>query len=197
MVQNKKSEKGIFKYRKIIMLVLILIAVIICISATYITTYEANVVTREDVITKQVTSTYKSSEEFLSNFEKFEIKLTQAIDPYKDNAGTEVLGSYKFKVENKTNESSRIRETVDLKVTAGLGANWIGFKSQTAANNSVDVNSSTATLTIKNIDTIFPTVGPLWFVNVDAPTLYVLVEWSEIDGSQFHTYLEFSEAEYK
>ena len=67
------------------MLLLVVLAVVICVFATYITEYNQNEVSREDVLTAEVTSSYESNEELLENFKEFKIYLSKDVEPYKDN----------------------------------------------------------------------------------------------------------------
>lgn len=176
------------KYKKIIMLALVLVSIIICVFATYISEYNLNKVSREDVLTMEMTKNYKSSEEFLENFSVFNIYLSENIAPYKDGE-TLVAGKQVFTVNTVASATSQVKG--DLKITIGLGANWIKFISKTGSNEKVEVGSNDEKITINNIETTFPAKGDLWFVTVDAPTLYVLVEWSEKNNSQYYTYLEY------
>ncbi len=176
---------SLLKYKKIIMLALVLIAIVICVFATYITEYNINKVSREDVLTTEVTSAYEESNVFLNNFSDFKIYLSQEIVPYKDNDEL-VYGKKVFTVITVASEDSEIKT---VKFTIGLGANWIKYISNTATK-TVTIGKNTD-ITISNIDTVFPTNGKLWFVNVTHPTLYVLVEWSDYAGSKHHTYLEY------
>ena len=61
--------KFISKYKKIIFIGLILVSVIICICATYITEYNKTKVNPEELLTS--TYEYKDSSEFLNNFNSF------------------------------------------------------------------------------------------------------------------------------
>jgi hypothetical protein len=177
----------LLKYKKLIMLLLVVLAVVICVFATYITEYNLNKVSREDVLTTEVTSSYESNEELLENFKEFKIYLSKDVEPYKDN-GEMVYGKKEFTIITEAKEDSEIKGTI--KVTIGLGANWIKYISKTATK-SVTVGKET-TLTISDIDTSFPANGYLLFVQVDSPVLYVLVEWSDYAGSRHHTYLEYN-----
>ena len=181
---NKKFS--LLKYKKIIMLSLILIAVIICLCATYITEYNLNKVSREDVLTTEVTSAYETNEDFLSNFSEFTIYMSQDIKPYKDNDEL-VYGKKVFTILTQASDNSEIKGTI--KVTIGLGADWIKYISSTASK-TVTIGKN-AEVTISSIDKSFPENGKLPLVSVEAPTLYVLVEWSDYAGSRHHTYFEY------
>lgn len=183
---DTKIKTSILKYKKIIMLALVLIAVVICICATYITEYNLNKVSREEVLTTEVTSQYKSSEEFLKNFAKFQLYLSQDVKPYTDEDKI-VYGKKVFTTLMVANEDAEVKGTV--KLTIGLGANWIKYISKTE-NKAVTLGKATD-ITIEGIDLIFPTEGKLWFVKVEQPTLYVLAEWSDYSGTKYHTYLEY------
>lgn len=180
------KKLSLFKYKKLIMLTLIVVAVVICVFATYITEYNINKVSREEVLTTEVTSTYKDKDEFLSNFSEFKIYLSQDIEPYTDN-GVMTYGKKVFTIKTTANENSQVKGTV--KITLGLGADWIKYISKTVTK-TVTVGKQ-VDATIVDIDKTFPTDGKLWFVTVDHPTLYVLAEWSDYSGTKYHTYLEY------
>ena len=73
-----KEKFDILKYKKIIMLALILVSITILITATYITTYNNNIITREDVITTNMSGKIQKDfeKDFLSNFEEFSIYMS-------------------------------------------------------------------------------------------------------------------------
>ena len=181
---------SITKYKKIIMLVLIVVAAIICVAATYITEYNVNEVTREDVFpTDETMKGYTSKEDFLANFTEFEIVLTKVVDPYD-----ETLGKHTFTVNTTAAETSKIKG--NLSVSIALGANWVKYISKTGTSN-VEIGKENETVEISSIDQTFPLKGDLLFVSNIEPTVYVLVEWSEKDNSQHYTYLEFDYSECK
>ena len=174
---------SITKYKKIIMLTLVVIAVIICVAATYITEYNLNEVTREDIFpTDETKKGYTTEEDFLANFSEFEIILDKVVDPYD-----EVLGKHTFVVKTTATETSKIKG--DLSVTMALGANWVKYISSTG-HGTVEIGEEKETVVIGSIDTTFPLKGDLLFVSNIEPTVYVLIEWSEKDNSQHYTYLE-------
>ena len=180
---------SITKYKKIIMLILILVAVIICTAATYITEYNVNKVSREDVFTTEMTKTFKSFNEFKEgNFSKFEITLEKVVEPY-DNT----LGSHTFLIETTATETSQVKKTI--KVSLALGADWVKYISDVDYKN-ITVGDINQKITIDNIDTKFPIKGNLLFLPEIQPTLYVMIEWSEKDNSQYYTYLELSYEDY-
>ena len=185
----------ILAYKKIIMIVLIAISLAIIVTATYVTTYNANEVTREEVLTNTPTGEYRSNEEFYANFDTFEITIDDnkgLVKPYTDSNGNLVSGYFKFKVTSSLAEDSKIKNSV--KVTGGLGANWINYISKTGST-SFTPGSTSATFKIDGIDKTFPASGSLLFVTVDYPTLYVLVEWQEL-SSYYYTYLQFTPDQY-
>lgn len=172
------------KYKKIIMLALILVATIICVSATYITEYNLNKVIREDIFpTEEGKTGFRTEEEFLANFTEFEIVLDKIIEPYD-----EISGKHTFLVKTTAAETSNIKG--EIKVTMALGANWIKYISDTGSS-SIEIGKENETVEIRNIDTKFPAKGDLLFVSNIEPTVYVMVEWSEKDNSKHFTYLEF------
>ena len=178
------------KYKKIIMLVLVLVATIICISATYITEYNLNKVTREDVFpTNEEKTGFRTEEEFLANFTEFKITLDKVIDPYD-----ETLGKHTFIVEATETETSKIKG--DLTVSIALGANWIKYISNTG-KSSIEIGEENEKVEISNIDVKFPAKGDLLFVSNIEPTVYVMIEWSEKDNSKHYTYLEFDYSDCK
>ena len=178
------QKLSITKYKKIIMLALIVIATIICITATYITEYNLNEVTREDVFpTDETSKGYTSEEDFRANFSEFDIILDKIVDPYENE-----LGKHTFVVKTTAAETSKIKG--DLEVTIVLGANWVKYQSDEGHNSSVEIGAENETVTIGNIDKTFPLKGDLLFVTNIEPTVYVLIEWSEKDNSHHYTYLE-------
>ena len=89
------------------MLALVLISIVIIITATYVTTYNNNKITREDVLTADMSSkTQKDFEEdFLSNFDEFKIYLSSEVEViYKDDKVLE-YGTRKFTVKNNVKEN--------------------------------------------------------------------------------------------
>ena len=190
---KKTTEKvSIFKYKKIIMLVLILVAIAIIIPAIYITEYNINKVTREDVLTQDMSSKdFKSSDEFLSNFEEFVIYLSNETEAKFDNGKLFEEGSREFTVDAKEKTDSKITSEY-IKVTIGMGANWVKYISATATGN---VRSAKHTIELNNLKENFPLQGNLLFLPKIEPTLYVLVEWSEL-GENYYTYLEYDYSQY-
>jgi hypothetical protein len=184
------QKLSITKYKKIIMLSLILVAAIICVAATYITEYNINEVTREDVFpTDETKKGYTSEEDFLKNFTEFKIELTKVVDPYD-----ETLGKHTFTVNTTAAETSTIKG--DISVTIALGANWVKYISNTG-KATVEIGEENETVEINGIDQTFPLDGNLLFVTNIEPTVYVLVEWSEKNNSHHYTYLEFDYSECK
>ena len=179
---------SITKYKKIIMLILVVVAAIVCIAATYITEYNINKVTREDVFTTEMTKTYKSADEFLENFTEFKIVLDKVVEPYE-----ETLGKHTFMIETEAAETSQLKS--EIKVSIALGADWIKYISE-IQNRNVTIGKDDQSITIKNIDTKFPAKSNLLFTPKVQPKLYAMVEWSEKDGYQYYTYLEFDYNEY-
>lgn len=194
MALNKK----IFKHKRAIMLSLIGIAVVICILATYITGYQVNKVEAEDVFEEILTEDYlnryteASSDEFLANFDEFHIYESYYLEPYDSTKGYR-----EFKLSVTKSESYNIKN--DIKVTIGLGANWVNYKAL-SSNKQVSINPSKVNAdkvywTIDGIskDHVFPIKGGLWFTKAKEPTLYVLVEWTDMVGKNNNKYtiLEF------
>ena len=176
------------------MLALILVAIAIIIPAIYITDYNVNKVTREDVLTQDMSSKdFKSKEEFLSNFEEFKIYLSNETEAKFENGklleGEE--GSREFTVKKKENENSKITSEY-IKVTLGMGANWVKYISETRTSN---IKGESQTIELGNLEVLFPLKGDLLFLPEVEPTLYVLVEWSEL-GENYYTYLEYEYSEY-
>ena len=187
-----KEKFDILKYKKIIMLALIIVSITILITATYITTYNNNIITREDVITTNMSSkTQKDFEQdFLSNFEEFSIYMSSEEEVKYDGDKVFEYGSRKFTVKNTVKEESKIS---NIKVTLGMGANWVGYKSST--KSSTVKNDGSTTSTISNIDVMFPLKNDLLFTPKIEPTLYVLVEWSEL-GMNYYAYYEYDYSVY-
>jgi tRNA threonylcarbamoyl adenosine modification protein YjeE len=132
-MKDKGTQKfSIFKYKKIIMLALILVAIAVIVTAAYITDYSANTVSREDVLTMEPKGEYRSNEDFFKNFKTFEITLDYnkgLITPHTDSNGNLVAGYYRFRITSELAEKTNLKNNVT--VYGGLGANWIGFISNT------------------------------------------------------------------
>lgn len=188
--------RKIFKYKKIVMLALIVLGLCICVAGAYLTTYKRNLVTIEDVIPTKLTGYEKvSEEEFLANFNKFEIKETSYIKPFENN-GTAIDGYKTYTVYAEAADGSKIRG--DLKITIGLGASWVGYKSETDTQE-IKIGKEKQELIINvGFDDVFPQKGKLWFIKAEQPVLYVLVEWSEkLNTKPYkYTYLEFDYSKY-
>lgn len=187
-----KQKFNILKYKKIIMLALILISIVIIITATYITTYNNNKVTREDVLTADMSSKIQKDfeKDFITHFDEFKIYLDDEEEVKYDGDKLFETGSRTFSVENKVKEDSTVS---NIKVTLGMGANWVKYISDTRTG-SVKNNSST-TITISNIEELFPLQGDLWFLPKLEPTLYVMVEWSEYN-TNYYAYYEYDYSVY-
>ena len=187
-----KQKFNILKYKKIIMLALILISIVIIITATYITTYNNNKVTREDVLTADMSSKIQKDfeKDFITHFDEFKIYLDDEEEVKYDGDKLFETGSRTFSVENKVKEDSTVS---NIKVTLGMGANWVKYISETRTG-SVKNNSST-TITISNIEELFPLQGDLWFLPKLEPTLYVMVEWSEYN-TNYYAYYEYDYSVY-
>jgi hypothetical protein len=190
--KNMKQKFNILKYKKIIMLALILISIIIIITATYITTYNNNKVTRVDVLTADMSSKIQKDfeKDFITHFDEFKIYLDDEEEVKYDGDKLFETGSRTFSVENKVKEDSTVS---NIKVTLGMGANWVKYISDTRTS-SVKNNSST-TITISNIEELFPLQGDLWFLPKLEPTLYVMVEWSEYN-TNYYAYYEYDYSVY-
>ena len=187
-----KSKFDILKYKKIIMLALILISVIIIITATYVTTYNNNKVTREDVLTSDMSSkNLKDFEkDFMVHFDEFIIYLDKEEEVKYDGDELFETGDREFVAKNTVKESSKSTIS-NIRVTIGMGASWVGYVSKTSTA-SLRVNSST-TLIISGIEVTFPLKPSLWFVPNQEPTLYVMVEWSELNTNYYAYYeLDYS-----
>ena len=183
---------SILKYKKIIMLALILIAIAIIIPAIYITDYNVNKVTREEVLTQDMSAKdFKSSDEFLKNFDEFKIYLSNEIEAKFHDGELFEKGEREFTVQMKESEDSKITSEY-IKITLGMGANWVKYISETTSSN---VKGTKQTITFNNIDVLFPLKGDLLFLPKVEPTLYVLVEWSEL-GDNYYTYLEYDYSVY-
>lgn len=184
--------KTVSKYRKVIMLSLIVLTLVICITATYITGYQKNKVTAEDVFAEILTEEYcdkyseVSSEEFLSNFEEFHIYQSYYLRPYD-----ETKGYRNFKISATKTSTSKIKN--DVKIYVGLGANWVGYKkvSKPKTFNLDKISTSSEYYwRIEGIEKseVFPIKGNLWFTKAKEPTLYVLVEWTNEIGKNNNKY---------
>ena len=186
-------KSAIFKYRKLIMLTLSLVAVIICLVATYVTEYNNNKIEIEELFTIEETRKYKTSEEFLNFFDSFSIVLSKEVDPHEDENGNLVKTTKTFTVSTTLKETSEIKK-VSMKIC--LAADWVNYVSNIGSSSSNMTLDSDNTIQITGIDTKFPLEGNLWFVKVDQPTLYVLVYWSE-NNTHYYTYLQYTHSEYK
>ena len=188
-----KIKDLIFKYRKIIMLALVLVSVVIIITAMYVTEYNNNKVTREDVLTSTPSGIYKDSKDFTEQFDTFKIYLTSELEVMFDDNG-EILedGTRKFAIETKLKDSANIKKVA---VTLGMGANWVKYISSTGSNSDIDLDD-TDNITINGIDTLFPLQNDLWFTPKLQPTLYVLIEWTDTLNAKYHTYLQYDYSVY-
>ena len=188
-----KLKDLIFKYRKIIMLALVLVSVIIIITAMYVTEYNNNKVTREDVLTSTPSGEYKDSNEFLKLFDTFKIYMSDEQTVMFDDNG-EVLqhGSRTFTIDTKLKENADIQK--DVYVTLGLGANWVKYIA-TTSRSKIYLGES-GKIKFSNVDALFPLQGDLLFLPKLEPTLYVLIEWSNSLNKNFYTYLEYEYSVY-
>ena len=177
------------------MIALVLIAVIICVTASYVTEYNKNKVDAETIFeAPEEDREYKSAKEFYENFEYFEIYLAEgSSEAYYDQNDSLISGTQRFLIESKKGENYNLRNTVTLQFA--LGANWIGYTSNVTSAKSPEVGEKT-TVTISNIEQIFPAKGNLLFTNVKKPTLYVMVKWTEKDNERYYTYIELKYKEY-
>lgn len=185
-------KQNIMKYKKVIMLSLIVVSIVICVLATYITGANKNKVTAEDVfadiLTEQYYEKYEevSSEDFLANFESFHIYQSKYLEPYD-----ETLGYRYFKIDATKKEDSKIKNPI--KVYVGLGANWVGY-SVHSNSAEVDLNKISQAKEyywkIDNItsDDTFPMKGNLLFTKAKEPTMYVLIEWTTEIGKNNNKY---------
>ena len=189
-----KNKISILKYKKIIMLSLVLISVIIVIAAMYITEFNINKVTREDVLTKTPAGIYKEFKDFDEQFETFKIYLDSEDEFMKDDEGNILeYGIRKFGIETKLKDASDISK---VNITLGMGANWVKYISSSASSgsNGIDLND-TDYISFNDLDTLFPLQGKLLFLPKLQPTLYVLIEWSELN-TNYHTYVEYEYSQY-
>ncbi len=181
--------KFITTYKKIIFIALILVSVVICVFATYITEYNKTKVNPEELLTS--TYEYKDSEEFLENFNSFVIYSSKSDKAYMDG-DTIKKGTEEFKILVQLKDGSDVSDSMTVKLA--LAADWISFKTSPAQRN-ITIDGKEETIKITNIDQIFPATGKLWFTKVNHPTLYVLVEWNEF-SQYYYTRLEFSYDQY-
>ena len=187
MSKNNKKAKSkkvnILNYKKLIMLGVLLVAVIICVTATYVTEYNKNKVTAEDVLKiSEIQREYVELDEFLENFKSFKVELTEKLNP---NEKTDTKGKREYVI---TVEFEKDAEFENDKFTAkiGLGANWVGYVSA-LKETTISESNVERVITISPIDHTFPTKGGLWFTSVEGPTVYLLLQWS-YDGKDFYTY---------
>ena len=187
-------KSAIFKYKKIIMLALVFVAVIICVVATYVTEYNVNKIHVEELFTVEETRKYRSSSDFLDFFETFTITETTVIDPFTDEDGEPNPGSRTYTVVTKVKENTETEiKRVSLKLC--LAADWIHYISKIGSSSTNMTLDRDNIISISDIDTRFPAAGNLWFVTVKEPTLYVLASWSE-NNTHYYTYLQYEHSEY-
>lgn len=193
--QPKKRNSQKVNYKRVVMLSIVLLAVIVCISATYITTYVNNKMTPERAFdfsdSNKPSATYKRAEEFTSLFASFDIYTLTDVEPYKDGANI-IPGSKTLTVVTTKKDNSVVSGS-NFKIQLVLAANWIGYASRTSSTTTVTIGKN-SNLTISNIDKIFP-ARSLLFVNIKHPTLYAYVTWSEyVNGTTtaYYTYLTYS-----
>ena len=130
--------------------------------------------------------------DFMNHFEEFVIYLDKEEEVKYDGDELFETGDREFIVKNTVKESSKSTIS-NIKVTIGMGANWVKYISNTSTS-SVRVNSST-TLIISGIENTFPLKPSLWFVPDQEPTLYIMVEWSEYN-TNYYAYYEYSSSVY-
>lgn len=177
----------ILKYKKIIMLALILVGVIICVFAAYITEYNKTKIDVETLFTEiEEDREYKDSEEFFKNYEYFHIYAEDIKKAHLDQKENTVSGSYTLKVVSKDNT---IINAKAVSISAVFAANWVGFQSEVKSTSNYK-SSKEATIKISNITQLFPAKGKLLFTKVEEPTLYVMIKWSDNSGERYYTYLE-------
>ena len=175
------------------MLALVLVSVIIIITSMYVTEYNNNKVTREDVLTSTPSGEYKDSNEFLKLFDTFKIYMSdEQTVMFDDNGEVLQYGSRTFTIDTKLKENADIQK--DVVVTLGLGVNWVKYMASTS-RYSIDLDESEE-IKFSNIDTLFPLQGDLLFLPKLEPTLYVLIEWSNSLNKNFYTYLEYEYSVY-
>lgn len=185
----------VLKYKKIIMIALVFVALIICVTATYVTEYNKNKVEVETLFeAPEEDREYKDEKDFYKNFEYFEIYLNVGSEEaYVDSNGHLIPGKLKYTVESKKGENYNLRGSISIQ--AANGANWIGYRSEVSASKTHQPGEITM-ITINNVNQIFPAKGKLWFTNVNKPTLYVMVKWTEKDNERYYTYIELKYDEY-
>ena len=185
MSKKAKTKKfNLLKYKRLLMIGVLLVAVIICVTATYITEYNKNKVTVDDVlgISAIEGKEHVDFDEFLENFDSFKIHLEEKLNP---NEATATIGKRVYVI---TVDFADDAEFDSDKFTAkiGLGADWIHYVSDLGSTTVSETNVERI-ITISNVNHTFPTSGNLWFTNVDKPTVYLYLEWA-VDGESFYTY---------
>ena len=185
MSKKANTKKfNLLKYKRLIMIGVLLVAVIICVTASYITEYNKNKVTVDDVLNLSAIENKEHVEfdEFLENFDSFKIHLEEKLNP---NEATSTIGKRVYVI---TVDFADDADFDNDKFTAkiGLGANWVHYVSDLGSTTVSETNVE-RTITVSNVEHTFPASGNLWFTNVSKPTVYLYLEWV-VDGESFYTY---------
>ena len=184
---SKQKISKIFKYRVPIMMTLILLAIIICVCATYITTYNSKKVNPSQVFTNPQGECL-SQEKFESFFEEFTIYRSVNKDPvFNDDGSIDTYGTMKFVVVSKKKKDGGLYGT-SFKIKLAIGADWIKYSSNPSSQTTVTI-AKNKEITINSIDKLFPQKGPLLFTKVKNPKLFAYVTYTAIiDGANVECY---------
>ena len=206
MNTSKKTIK--FKLsNRIIMLCLVVLAVIICVIATFVTEYTTNNVSAEKAFETKIEEGWVevSNDDFLKHFITFDLKEDKLITPLFVNGELDTPGKatislkteFDNEVVNKMDKKERLlNETTTLTVYAKYGADWLGFYSNEASFSNYTIGStSPTTRTINDFNQKFP-ARKLLFISIENPELFGLVKWT-YNNTTYYTLLTLTANEYQ
>lgn len=200
-----KKTNNVSKFKisnKFIMLGLIIVAVVIIVTAMYVTEFTKNNVSAKDAFKETVQETWVevNEDEFLKHFEKFEIKETKLITPILN--GKEVITNGKASISVETSFDNELdkkeryfNENTKITITVQYGADWVGYVGSSQTFTSLEIGSKLTTRTISDFNQLFPT-NKLLFVRVNNPELFVLVKWTD-NSTNYYTLLTLNHNEYR
>ena len=200
-----KKTNNVSKFKisnKFIMLGLIIVAVVIIVTAMYVTEFTKNNVSAKDAFKETIQETWVevNEDDFLKHFEKFEIKETKLINPIFNGKEVVTNGKASISVEttfdNELDKKERyLNENTQITITVQYGADWVGYVGSNQTFTNLEIGSKLTTRTISDFNQLFPT-NKLLFVRVNNPELFVLVKWTD-NSTNYYTLLTLNHNEYR
>lgn len=200
-----KKINNVSKFKisnKFIMLGLIIVAVVIIVTAMYVTEFTKNNVSAKDAFKETIQETWieVNEDDFLKHFEKFEIKETKLINPIFNGKEVATNGKASISIEtafdNTLDKKERyLNENTQISITVQYGADWVGYVGSNQTFTNLEIGSKLTTRTISDFNQLFPT-NKLLFVRVNNPELFVLVKWTD-NGTNYYTLLTLNHNEYR